>query len=469
MSRNTFLFFSFFIAQFTFCAEHDPYRYSLSVQKLHDTHDAFKVKVGRSYKTEDHLLLASQRKQKGSFTADFANHTITDVHNMFAPFDMGATNFTDHNSDWLLWNIPDFGLLKIARDNSVYFGHGSEEVPLTHHDIALKTPGTLFLQCLKTKTLCLKSPETRLSGSVIADKLFSDHYVRNSGGLNTRCLEGQGELLNEGVLELQGTATNPAIVAIKRMNNKNHIPGLTATIKGNYVELSKENKVFHNGKNTVLDITDKISANFSPSFMTFSFINKGTLKAGTINLERPTCNEGFWQAHTMSAHKLFTNEKFGEVKILDKGTFTSTVSNKGDWQHYGKLIGFAAATIHNEGNFRHKNGTISFFESKAFLESRLKNNGTWWFENITNSGPFGSPDILNNGILHLKNSAIAFTQLNSIGDLVLHSGKYAAESVHAKRLDVRGNDWTITDDAHNSANNRLSIANPDATSFKEIE
>ncbi len=330
------IIFSVFIIHNALSMQHEASHYALKIQK--HVQDAFRVKINAANNTLG--------KQKCSFVANFAQRTITDQQNMFPPFQLGKTNFTDRTeSNFFLWNIPDFGLLKIGHDSSVYFGHESDTAPLAPHTLQFATPNTLFLQCLKVASLTTQSPQTQFCGTVVADKIVADHILTNSGGLKTNCLTGAGKLLNTGMLELAGTSTNPAIVSIKELISKTKSNTLTATIKGSHVQFTKENHYFYSGKKTEINIAHMT---FEPSLS--SFVTKGSLKTDFINLYRTALNHGFWQAARMSA-QIFTNKLFGQVKILGETTINSgALLNEGEWQQQGKLTA-STSTIENKGNF----------------------------------------------------------------------------------------------------------------------
>ena len=433
--------------------------YSLSVQKFSDRQDEFKVKISRKPKNVSSSILAEQDRKKCSFLANFANHSITNERNLFAPFLLGKTTFGDSSSpDCLLWSIPDFGLLKLARDGSVFFGHEQDQAPLLHHDITFKTPGKLFLQFLRAATLSLQSPETELCGAIVTDFLFADHLVRNSGGLKVHDIYGIGKLLNEGVLELEGTRLAPAKLGVKTLKNKKRLQELAATIKGSYVQVTGHNESFVNGENAPIDIAGTITVDPTQRAVVSAFSNKGVLKSGHIHLGRSALNEGLWQTGTMAAQQPFKNKEFGQLKIMDGISLSSSLVNEGECE-VGNIVG-DACSLSNKGSLVCQRGNI------ALTKAKFDNAGSCVMDKMTSSQPF---DITNDGALELKNSTLSFDTLQSNKDLVLRNGIYTVGSLLSKRLQLLENNWNNTHHTDSTAPHRLVIGSGRSSTFGNID
>ena len=326
--------FSFALFQIT-AMEPDAYCYDLSIRKIHTPEDAFKIKIRKQPKMFDVSFDTHMSREKCSLVANFSKHTCAQEKNLFAPFSTAtefkktsATNF----SDCFLWNIPDFGLLKLQSDGAVFFGHGAENAPLEHDDVTITSSGKLFLEYLKVAGLTIKSKEAQLCQAVVADRLLADHFVQNTGGLRTKNLLGHGEFLNEGILELVGNPQNPAILGIKTfLNKKNALFALDGRVQASHLHITNDNHFFYNGEGAHWNVSEVLLVQPMQPGLASSFINKGELKGGTLDLYRLAINKGFWQANLMKVSKEpFTNNEFGQVKILDGMSIESSLLNKGE-------------------------------------------------------------------------------------------------------------------------------------------
>ncbi len=303
--------------------EQDRHSYHLSIKKIQNSPDQLTIKI-------------SKNAQKCSLVANFAAHTCDNEQNLFAPFKTAAglknATFGDAaNPDCFLWNIPEFGLLKLQRDGSMFFGHGQNDVPLAHDELTFNTPGTLFLESLKVAALKIKSEKAQLCQAVVADQVHADHSVQNSGCLKTKRLVGPGEFLNEGLLELEGTRQKPAILGIKKFQNKNKLPLLAAKVQSSHLRVTGDNQCFSNGDGALFDVSDSLWVEKLQSGIASLFCNKGSLTTGQFDLCRQATNEGFLQAHTMTAkEQQFDNKEFGQVKILDAMYVDSSIVNEGE-------------------------------------------------------------------------------------------------------------------------------------------
>ncbi len=335
--------------------------YGLSVKKLQTQDDAFKIKLTK----EPLFSNNTQSPQTCSLVADFAKQMITDEQDLFAPFQLTNKSqdatFADQNyPDCFLWSIPDFGLLKLHRDGSVFFGHSADEAPLMHSKLTFDSTGKLFLETLKAAALHIKSEEAQLCETVVTDQLRADHTVVNSGGLKTKQLLGDGSFLNEALVEFDGTPKNYALLGIKTFQSKkNKQSALDAKVTGNAVRLTSGNQSFQNKKGALCDIAHFV-IDKGQDGVESHVINKGSLKSDELDLNRAMTNDGFLQAKTVMKvqEKQFTNKEFGEVKVLGNFRTQSPVLNDGSFETHGKTT-FAGPSFINNGNMIIKRGNLN--------------------------------------------------------------------------------------------------------------
>lgn len=304
--------------------EPDGHRYHLSIKKIQDSPDELKIKI-------------SKNAQACSLITNFATRTCDNGQNLFAPFNTASAlkraAFGDASTpDCFLWRIPDFGLLKLQRDGSVFFGHGQDSIPLAPDELTFNTSGKLFLESLKVAVLRIKSKEAQLCEVVVADQVYADHCVQNSGCLKTKQLSGQGEFLNEGLLELEGTQQKPAILGVKKFQNSKSRHGLVQpTVRSSHLQVTSDNQSFNNNNGAIFEVSDWLLIDKIQPSIASLFCNKGSLKTHKFNLHREAVNKGFLQAHKMMVkEQQFSNKEFGQVKILDGISVESSMVNEGE-------------------------------------------------------------------------------------------------------------------------------------------
>jgi hypothetical protein len=437
-------YLSFLIFHNAFTMEQDRHSYHLSIKKIQNSPDQLTIKI-------------SKNAQKCSLVANFAAHTCDNEQNLFAPFKTAAglktATFGDAaNPDSFLWNIPEFGLLKLQRDGSMFFGHGPNDVPLAHDELTFNTPGTLFIESLKVAALKIKSEKAQLCQAVVADRVHADHAVQNSGCLKTKQLEGPGEFLNEALLEFEGTQQKPAILGIKKFQNKNKLPLLAAKTQSSFLRITGDNHCFNNGEGALFEVSDALWVEGLQPGIASLFCNKGSLTAGQFNLCRQAANEGFLQARTMKVNgKPLDNKEFGQVKILEGISVDKTaIRNAGELTTQGN-VNLTSAQVENKGTMICRQGNLSCTDAK------LKNAGNVLMDGVKSSDAL---DATNSGTLALKESSLNFGELKNEKDLVLHSGVYAVNALtRNKRLQLLDQDWVITDDPKHQAPHRLLCMN----------
>ena len=309
-------------------AEDYQYRYRLRVKNLDPKTENFQLKLSRKEKgsTGKFEKLHTSTINKGVLTT-----TNSDTQDVLLNLFRGATprHFTkEADTICFMWDVSNFGTLKLGRDGSVFFDQGSKPILLAY-DLILKTSGELFLQSLGVSELTLQSPQTNIIGAVSTNRLHMDHNVINWGGLQTKQLTGQGTFTNHALLKLDGTSDQPAIMGVRHLvNKKGEGVSKEAKIESTHLNITSDNQSFINEEDAEISVEDTLLVD---SAISSSFINRGVLRLHKTTLNREASNEGSWQAHQMIVEQgCFTNQEFGTLNILDQLTITSNLINEGD-------------------------------------------------------------------------------------------------------------------------------------------
>lgn len=383
------LYISLTFASGIFAMEPNGHQYELDVLKHADVSDSFKIKIS---KTDQ-----SGHKKSGSFIANFATHTCDDQKNLFAPFDIPMRFGDAADADSFLWDVPDFGFLKLHHDGSTFFGHSSHEIPLAADALTFHTSGELFLQTLRVAALHLGSKKTHLCEMLVADAISTEDQVFNSGSLQTSRLLGGGTFCNEGRIEFKGNQHDPALLGIKEFHNKSN-PHCTPTVSASHLTVRKDNQKIVNEKDTLFEVSDKFFIEQPLGIVPFH--NEGVCKMQVGNLQRHIINEGFFQANTLTAQSIM-NKEFGQFKILDCIN-VGNLDNEGEidikqsisvqkGKNRGSITGSPDLTVRvrsdlkNYGNIRLQQliGGGRFLNRKSLL---FNDNASITIENLTNYG-----------------------------------------------------------------------------------
>ncbi len=292
--------------------EPDGHHYHLNIKKLLNSANEVKIEITKKSK----IFGASNPQvapQTGSLIANFATRTCNGEQNLFAPFNVHQRIvFGDVSTpDCFLWSIPDFGLLKVQQDGSVCFGQEEDSAPLAHDELTFDTPNTLFLASLKVAALKINSKVAQLCQALVADRVHVDGYVKNSGCVKTKQLLGQADFVNEGILELEGTQQKPAILGIKKFQNKNKLSILQAKVHSSNLQITANNKEFTNGSGATFEILH--------SFFTKSaqINNKGNMICQQANISSSGTawfNTGNWLMDTVTC--------VDPLNVVNEGTLT---------------------------------------------------------------------------------------------------------------------------------------------------
>lgn len=295
-----------FLSVFSTCAMmQEGHQYDVSVAKIDQ--DKFKIRMSK---------MGNGAKQSCSFITNFATRTCDDQKNLFAPFDIPMRFGNAADADSFLWDVPDFGLLKLHHDGSTFFGHSPHEIPLATDALTLHTSGELFLQTLRVAALHLGSKKTHLCEMLVADAISTEDQVYNSGSLQTSRLLGGGTFCNEGVVEFRGNQHDPALLGIKEFVNQSN-EHRKPTVHASHLTATRDNQKIINKKNTEFEVSEKLIID-EPSAQDALLQNKGLFKTGVCDAQRTITNEGFLQANKLTARKLLENDQFGQIKILDE-------------------------------------------------------------------------------------------------------------------------------------------------------
>lgn len=413
----------------------DSYQYELDVFKHADVSDSFKIKIS---KTDQ-----SGHKKSGSFIANFATHTCDDQKNLFAPFDIPMRFGDAADADSFLWDVPDFGFLKLHHEGSTFFGHSPHEIPLAADALTFHTSGELFLQTLRVAALHLGSKKTHLCEMLVADAISTEDQVFNSGSLQTSRLLGGGTFCNEGRIEFKGNQHDPALLGIKEFVNQSN-ERCKPTVHASHLTVRRDNQKIINKKDTEFEISEELVID-EPSAQDASLQNKGLFKAHTCDARRKIVNKGFLQANRLTARKLLENDEFGQVKILDE-VYLDDLKNDGEIDAHksiniikgvnkGSISGSPNLTmrvhrdLENCGNIRLQQliGGGHILNRKSLL---FHDNASITIENLTNYGLLKAAAV---SLIHTKlsNTVTGIVELfgkSRIGNTtILNTGKFLTQ------------------------------------------
>lgn len=307
----------------------EPCQFRLSVKCINPTTQEFQIKVSKK--------LASQEKaETGYLRASFTKLEPPEGKSLFAPFRPHFTRSTQNDTNetvCLAWAIPDFGILKVSRDGSVFFDQPEAESCLIDHELVLKTSGKLFIQTLKVSHLVLKSSETQMCGAIVTHQLHMDHNVINEAGLSVHEITGKGHLINHGLIKFDGTKEQPGILGVFQVTNEknSHLP-IEAQIQGPYLRINDTTQTFLNNKAAQVNISEKLTLE-SVATNSTPLLNKGSMILNFANVSRPIVNSGFCQVNYLlitGSASPFTNTTWGELKSLSRLTIFSPLINQGE-------------------------------------------------------------------------------------------------------------------------------------------
>lgn len=359
----------------------ETYQYRLRVKTLNERDEQFQLKLSRKEKgsTGSFERLHTASINKGELTS--TSSTVKDVEDdtllnlfksaSFHKFIEGGSAVS------FAWSISDLGILKLARDGTVFFDQASTSL-LSAYDLVLKTSGELLLQTLGVAELTLQSPKTQILVAVATNHLHMDYDVINEGGLQVKQVTGQGTLTNHATLKLEGTQEKPAILGVSQVINR-QVKGAynEAKIEGSHLHITPENLTFYNGKDSTFTVGGKLTVEASP-LESASFINNGSVYLHDATFNRDASNNGFWQAHDMTVSKnSFINNSFGTLKILNTLTAFS-LFNQGDIT--------AKNGIHLTRG--HNTGTIKGDELKLEVGEKMTNVGNVSLHHLSGQGVF---------------------------------------------------------------------------------
>ncbi len=463
-----------FLSVFSTCAMmQGGHQYDVSVVKIDQ--DKFKIRMSK---------MGNGAKQSCSFITNFATRTCDDQKNLFAPFDIPMRFGNAADADSFLWDVPDFGLLKLHHDGSTFFGHSSHEIPLATDALTFHTSGELFLQTLRVAALHLGSKKTHLCEMLVADEISTEDEVYNSGSLQTSRLLGGGTFLNEGVVEFRGNQHGTALLGITCLVNKSNSL-CTPTVSASHLTATKDNQRIVNGKDALFEVSEEFIIE-EASEQDALLQNEGIFKTGACDAKRKIVNEGFLQANKLTARKLLENNEFGQVKILDEASVEELVNdgeieahksidiikgvNKGSISGAPTLTMRVHSDLENCGNIRlhqllgggrvlnrksllfHDNASISVQDltnygllkaaSASLIHTKLSNTATGIIELFVKS-VIGNATIHNNGnFLMQGDSDFSSVTVRNRGEMAFKEGRITS-SANSSLINKDTGKWLI--------------------------
>jgi hypothetical protein len=294
--------------------------------------------------------------------------------------------------------------------------------------------------------------------------------LTNIGLLTTYHLQGAGTFLNQGDLRFAGTAQSPSQLGILKFENgiDSSAPIQPtkgpATVRGSHVQVTKSNQQFINHANSEVAI-DRLTVahnpttlKTSPSTTTNTFMNKGSIKASSLEVSRPgMTNQGSIRVLTFGIHGWqFENapqailqvdrefdadvEQFeNKGDLLVQGKFKQgrgVFINTGKWEQTGD-VNIGSTKVTNQGTMSWQKGSLSF------TSTGFENHGNWELDRMVISQRL---KMQNYKTLHLKDGSLDFSDLVNHKDLVVSGGSYRfyGNFINHSILRLLNHDWIFT-------------------------
>jgi hypothetical protein len=331
------------------------YQYRLEIEAVDAKKDKFQIKLARKEK-------GSTKEFKTLLTAFVHQGKVDSSHSMkesdkdvLLTLFKGASVHKLNESDITVL-IPGFGKLILTHKGTVIFDEDDTTSLLSTYDLILNASGKLHIQSLAVTALTLDAKKSKISGIVTTNDLCINHDVVNLMGLRAHSITGTGTLINQGRLELEGTAENPAILGIHEIiNEKNKNHDLDPKIESTHLHITSTNKGFINGEDALFSVTGKLHVDQSE--------NKNLLNAGQMIIR-----DG-------EIHRDFINDAKGELTALEQ-LIVPMLLNQGDVEVKNLL---KIKTCHNMGAIQ---GEI------IDIEEEVTNNGQVSLHKLSGKGTF---------------------------------------------------------------------------------
>lgn len=150
---------------------------------------------------------------------------------------------------------------------------------------------------------------------------------------------------------------------------------------------------------------------------------------------------------------LLSNAQEGSVRVFGKSIVDNAqIINYGDFLMQGDAD-LISAKVSNQNNMTFRVGALNCPNSPL----RNLNTGKWLMDRIKSVQPF---IMLNDGIFECADSSLEFKRLTNDNELILHSGSYNVDDFQNKKMQLDGNDWTITNDPAAPRAPKLLLTNP---------
>lgn len=274
----------------------------------------FRLSVANLSNEEFRIQITKQPNENTTLTVSFAKQIESWEGNLFEP----VRAIKSDDTICYAWNIPDFGLLKLCKDGTVFFTQDKEHPLLLDAEFTTETSGKMIITSLKANSLILKSRENVLAGAIIVDSLSIDHDAINESGLKVRKIIGSGCLINSGLLDLQPDA----VLEVARIfNKKSKVLPVEAKINGSTAVICSE---INNGEGAQVGMIGRV--NILPGA---TLVNKGSMTINNMIADCDVNNTGFFQSFTLTAKKSMRNSALAEIKILEQFS-CEDFQNEGD-------------------------------------------------------------------------------------------------------------------------------------------
>lgn len=373
----------------TVLSQSQAYQYHLGI-KANAKKDKYQIKFSRKEKgsTGEFEALYTQSIRQGKI--DF-QHPLNEADNdVLLTLFKGASAYKLEESG-LSVHIPGFGKVMMASDGTVIVDKDHATSLLSTYDLILQASGELHINAMAVAALTLESQKTKLFGPLNTNTLHMNHDVVNLLGLSTHSLTGTGNLSNQGILNLEGTSENPAILGIHNVINENNTNNdITAEIKSEYLHIPSTNTGFMNGEDALFTVTKKLIVDDAASG---NLLNAGKLIVREGEINRYFINDGRGELSVCDQLLLtnFLNEGDVEVENLmtlihchNKGTIQGqTVDVKESMTNDGQvslnqLLGKGIFINHRALEFRGKDAclTIAEFQNDSIGKSKAHVDGT---------------------------------------------------------------------------------------------
>ncbi|MDP4154018.1 MAG: hypothetical protein Q8929_00150, partial [Bacillota bacterium] len=291
-------------------SQSEAFRYRLGIKAIHGEQDKVQLKFSRKGKGSAGGFETLHKEYIHSEKVDCDLNTKEADQDALLTLFKGSSAYK-HDESRKAIIIPGFGRLLVQSNGSVIFDKDHTTSLLSCYDLTLKSSGKLNIDSLAVANLTLDAKKSKILGIVTTHDLCMNSDVMNLMGVRAHTLTGTGTFINQGRLDLEGTAENPAVLGVhKLINEKNKNSRFDPKIESSHLRITATNKSFVNAEDADFAVTQKLVVDESEGA---TLLNKGrmTLRNGEV-------------------HRSFTNEVDGELNVLDQLIDTGHFLNRGD-------------------------------------------------------------------------------------------------------------------------------------------